>query len=201
MAGRPRKNCKRKKNGVAVTYKPVNLQKEIVVAQRLAAVAQALAGQDISGTPAGLLFLQKFLNEEQLNADLQFSILVRRYAAITGLDMGPPKVVSMDIAGGGGGGYDPDETEIEAVKQQYARAHHCLKLAGTAAMREVTNCTVFQNECSDRHAFRRGLAALSWLFTLTAGGATRGQRKRAALQGNLKPDARPKMGIIEKSGD
>ncbi|MEM1201113.1 MAG: hypothetical protein AAGI06_17570 [Pseudomonadota bacterium] len=193
MAGRPRKDCKRKKNGKAADYVPVDVQREVVAAQRLRKVAHTMARRDVTGTPAGLLFIQGFLNEEELNADLQFSILVRRYASITGVKMGPPKVVTLDLTSGTGGRYEPDEAEITAVKAHYAEAHRCLELAGSAAMKEVTSCSVFQNECHERYAYRHGLRALAWLFRVTSGplALTRGQRKRAGVRGAMAPGARP----------
>lgn len=201
-AGRPRKTGKRHPNGQKSAYVNVNLETHVVRAQRARVAAQALAGRDLTGTPAGLLFVEGYLTDAELNADVQFAVLVRRYAKIMGVSLGPPRVCAYDLSGGMSQThvYEPDEDQIAAVKARYAAVTKLLQGLGAGVVREVWACSVNQEPCSDRRLLKRGLAALTEEFTL-GDWPSKGKIKRGRLCSKMAVGARPSIRVSDKAGD
>ncbi|MEM7425291.1 MAG: hypothetical protein AAF441_04305 [Pseudomonadota bacterium] len=196
MAGRARKDRTAHLGREPLKDTSAAEMRKVVDLQRRRKLVDAMAKSQHAENAAGLLYLEGFLSEAELHADIRFAALVRRYCAVTGLPQAVTRAMDLDGQTGRALQEDPTEDEIAAIRRRYSEAWRALTAAGRPAFTEVNRVTILGQACADRHALKRGLAALTAVFQLGEG-MTRGQRKRARMRARMKDGARPVISAAE----
>lgn len=204
--GRKRKEGQRHKGGKLVQPERQEHELDIksigLIARDKKARLSELDNPKLEG-PLGEAYTHGRIDEQQIEAGALFNVLVRKYAAVTGIPMMPRTTSRMDpLPPGDPLKEAPSDEEVKSVRAEYDAAFDVLKNQGVGIAKEVSRVAVRGEPVSWAYGLQQGLSALVEHFGIESGKAGESpasKRIRRYVVGDYKPKDEPALRENKKS--